>query len=57
VTDARQRETPESPDPHDLRLIRACLQLTPEERLLRLQQAHEFRAVIREARPYELRER
>ena len=44
-------------DAHDRRLILASLRLTPEERLLRLTQAHEFRAVIREARPYELRER
>jgi hypothetical protein len=44
-------------DPHDLALIRGCLRLTPEERLLRLEQAHEFRAAVREAQPYELRER
>jgi hypothetical protein len=44
-------------DPHDRRLILACLTLTADERLLRLAQAHEFRALIREARPYELRER
>lgn len=44
-------------DSHDRSLILACLRLTPEERLLRLMQAHEFRLVIRAARPYELRER
>lgn len=44
-------------DAHDRRLILASLRLTPEERLARLAQAHEFRALIRAARPYELRER
>ena len=44
-------------DAHDRRLILACLALTPEQRVLRLAQAHELRALIREARPYELRER
>ena len=46
-----------SHDPHDRSLILLCLRLTPEERLLRLTQAHEWRAIIRKARPYELRER
>lgn len=44
-------------DAHDRSLILFCLRLTPEERLLRLAQAHEFRLAIRAARPYELRER
>ena len=44
-------------DSHDRSLILACLRLTPEERVLRLTQAHEFRLMIRAARPYELRER
>lgn len=44
-------------DSPDRSLILACLRLTPDERLMRLTQAHEFRAIIREARPYELRER
>lgn len=50
---------PSEPDPdaHDRRLILACLRLTPDERLQRLAQAHEFRALIRAAWPYELRER
>jgi len=44
-------------DSHDRSLILLCLRLTPEERLKRLAQAHEWRAIIRKARPYELRER
>jgi len=44
-------------DAHDRSLILLCLRLTPEERLKRLAQAHEWRAIIRKARPYELRER
>jgi len=44
-------------DAHDRSLILLCLQLTPEQRLQRLAQAHEWRAIIRKARPYELRER
>jgi hypothetical protein len=50
-------ESAEPIDPHDRRLILACLRLTPTERLLRLEQAHEFRVLIRDAQPYELRER
>ncbi len=56
-----EKQTPPSaevaPDTRDRSLILACLRLTPDERVLRLTQAHEFRAVIREARPFELRER
>jgi hypothetical protein len=44
-------------DPDDRRRILACLKLTPEERLMRVQQAHEFFALIREAQPLWLRER
>lgn len=54
---APQASAHESLDLHDLSLIRLCLSLTPEQRLERLAAAHVFRAVLRAARPFELRER
>lgn len=56
-TAANTRSGQADDNAHDRSLILACLRLTPEERLLRLTQAHEWRAIIRKARPYELRER